>query len=340
MRMDVLVIGILISVVALLVACYGAIRSLVPRLAAVEQQQTSLGEGLSGLRTKLVEADTTARGLAQTTTEIRSGLSTAHQHLSALQAYAKSRQDLELRTASSIQRLEAVIAGTQTKGMAGENIIETVFSQLPAEWQVRNFHVANKIVEFGLRLPNNLVLPIDCKWPATRMVQELLDSDDSEHRRRLKRDIERAVLAKVREVQKYLDPDLTADFGIAVVPDAVFDLCSQIQVEAYKLNVVLVGYGMFIPYLLLVFHTFLKSAQQIDLERLTSYLNAAQASITDLQDEVEGRFSRAVTMLSNSRDDMGAQLARVNAQLTSLELGAAAPTGMEIARSSAGAGGK
>lgn len=114
----------------------------------------------------------------------------------------------------------------------------------------------------------------------------------------------------------------------------MFDLGSKIQVEAYKLNVVLVGYGMFVPYLLLVFHTFLKSAQQLDLERLTSYLKAAQASITDLQDEVEGRLSRAVTMLSNSRDDMGAQLARVSTQLTTLELGAAAKTGgREIARS-------
>ncbi|HIC68119.1 MAG TPA: hypothetical protein EYO90_01160 [Candidatus Latescibacteria bacterium] len=64
---------------------------------------------------------------------------------------------------------------------------------------------------------------------------------------------------------------------MAAEPDAVFDLCAKILVEAYTLNVVLVGYGMFVSYLLLVFRTFLKSAQQIDLERLTSYLNAAQA---------------------------------------------------------------
>jgi len=48
--------------------------------------------------------------------------------------------------------LEAVIAGTQTNRAAGENIIEVVFSQQPAEWKARDFHVGNKIVEFGLQL--------------------------------------------------------------------------------------------------------------------------------------------------------------------------------------------
>ena len=51
----------------------------------------------------------------------------------------------------AIRRLETVIAGTQSKGAAGENILDVVFSKLPAEWQVRNFPVGNKSVEFGLR---------------------------------------------------------------------------------------------------------------------------------------------------------------------------------------------
>src|SRR5437763_13774501 len=100
-------------------------------------------------------------GLADATSAIRERLAEVHTLL-------RARQDLELRTADSIRHLELVIAGTQTKGAAGENIIEAVFAQLPVEWQVRNFHVANRVVEFGLRLPNHLVLPTDTKWPATR----------------------------------------------------------------------------------------------------------------------------------------------------------------------------
>jgi DNA recombination protein RmuC len=46
---------------------------------------------------------------------------------------------MEVKSAESIRRLEAVIAGTHSKGIAGENILDAVFSMLPVEWQVRIF---------------------------------------------------------------------------------------------------------------------------------------------------------------------------------------------------------
>src|SRR4030042_4583678 len=98
--------------------------------------------------------------------------------LAELQAYTRARQDLERQTAQSIRRLEMVIAGTQTKGMAGENILETVFANLPQEWQVRNFRVGDKAVEFALRLPNNLLLPLDSKWPATHLLGQVPPAED------------------------------------------------------------------------------------------------------------------------------------------------------------------
>ena len=173
--------------------------------------------------------------------------------LTELQAYARARHDLERQTAESIRRLEAVIAGTQTKGAAGENILELVFAKLPPEWQVRNFRVGNKTVEFGLRLPNNLLLPIDSKWPATNLLEEFAGCDDPSEQQRLKARIESTVLSKAREVKKYIDPNVTVNFGVAAVPDAVYDLCSGVQADLFQLNVVLVSYSMFFPYLLLVF---------------------------------------------------------------------------------------
>src|SRR5204862_612721 len=69
--------------------------------------------------------------------------------LAELSAAAKARQELEQQTATSIRRLELVIAGTQSKGAAGENVVEAVFAQLPPAWQLRNFRVGNRTVEFG-----------------------------------------------------------------------------------------------------------------------------------------------------------------------------------------------
>ena len=245
--------------------------------------------------------------------------------LTELQAYARARHDLERQTAESIRRLEAVIAGTQTQGAAGANILQLVVAKVPPEWQVRNFRVGNKTVEFGLRLPNNLLLPIDSKWPATNLLEEFAGCDDPSEQQRLKARIESVVLSKAREVKKYIDPNITVNFGVAAVPDAVYDLCSGVQADLFQSNVVLVSYSMFLPYLLLVFQTMLKTSQSIDLQRLDAYLRSAQDSVEALQDEIEGRFSKAITMLTNSRNDMSVHLSKVSSGLTSLQISAARP---------------
>jgi len=242
--------------------------------------------------------------------------------LTELQAYTRARQDLERQTAESIRRLEMVIAGTQTKGAAGENILEAVFAQLPIEWQVRNFRVGDKAVEFGLRLPNNLVLPIDSKWPATHLLEQFAAADDPQDQQRIKAQIEKAVLDKAKEVRKYIDPNVTVNFGIAAVPDAVYDLSTGVQADVFQLNVVLIGYRMFVPYLLLVFQTILKTSQSFDVQRLDAYLRSAEENIEAAQEELEGRFSRAITMLTNSRNELSVLLSKVSSGLTSLQISA------------------
>ena len=309
--MDNSLLGLLVVLVLVLLAAVLLVLFLLLRKPAQETQAAVMLEKLSRLDP-----------ITQAVSSIQLGLT-------ELQTYAKARPDLERRTAESIRRLEAVIAGTQTKGAAGENILEAVFAKLPPDWQVRDFKVGNKTVEFGLRLPNNLVLPIDSKWPATSLLEQFVNCDDPSEQQRLKAQIEAAVLAKAKEVRKYLDPSLTVNFGIATVPDAVYDLCSGIQADVFQLNVVLVGYSMFVPYLLLVFQTVLKTSQNIDLEKLNAYLQTAQDSVAALQKEVEGRFSDAIKRLNNSRDYMSLHLSKVSSGLTSLQIGAGAPKTLE-----------
>ena len=297
------------------------VRGISDRVAIIERNQASFGQNVSALGVRLAETDTIAKGIHQTAGDIRAGLAEAQTALAAIQGHAAARVQQEQLTAESVRRLENVIAGTKTKGTAGENIMDLVFSQLPAEWQVRDFPVGNKSVEFGLRLPNNLILPIDSKWPATNLVEEFLAAQDPVEQQRIKTEIERAVLQKAREVRKYIDPSITLGFGIATVPDAVFDLCPKAQVESMRMNVVLLSYSMFIPYLLLTIETVLKTSRDVDLQRLMAYLDAAQQMVGALQTEMEGRLSKAITMISNSRDDMRAMLGRISTGLTALELG-------------------
>jgi len=300
------------------------LRGVSERVSNVEKGQNQVTQGIVSLGTGLTETKTVANSLVDATNSIRDELSRATTNLTELQTHAKARQELELRTAESIRRLETVIAGTQSKGAAGENILEVVFAKLPPDWQVRDFRVGAKTVEFGLRLPNNLILPIDSKWPATNLLEEFVTCDDPDKQQKLKAEIEASVLAKAKEVRKYIDPNVTTSFGVAAVPDSIYDLCFGIQIDVFHLNVVLVSYSMFIPYLLLVFQTILKTSQNIDLQKLDAYLKSAQESIKAVQDELEGRFPRAIIMLNNSRDEMSAHLSKVAGGLTSLQIGAPA----------------
>lgn len=289
------------------------VRGLSERIATVERGQGAVGQDLHSVSSNLLRE-----------------LSQARNTLTELQTQARVRAEQDQLVATSVRRLETVIAGTYSKGAAGENMLEALFAQLPAEWQVRDFTVGSKTVEFALRLPNNRLLPIDSKWAATSLLEQMVASDDPIERQRLKRQIESVVLGKAKEVRKYLDPDLTLDFGLAAVPDAVYDICTGIQCECFEQKVVLIAYSMFVPYLLLVFQMVLQTSQNIDMEKLASCLAAAEESAKKIGEELEGRFNRSITMLMNSKEEMKGQLSRINGSLTSVRVGTSALAGDDI----------
>lgn len=290
------------------------------RIAGLERRQGDMENDSKTLASTLAQTQTATTNISKTAESLRTELANASKGVGELTALSKASRDMESRNTDSLRRLEAVIAGTQSRGAAGENIVEALFANLPAEWRAENFRVGNKQVEFGLKLPNDLILPIDSKWTAVNLIEDLAQCSDPDEALKIKQQIEKAAIAKAREVKKYLDPGLTYGFGIAAVPDAVYDLCSGIQIDAYKDNVVLVSYSMFIPYLLLIFQTVLHASREIDMERLAAYVNDVQGNIEAIQEELEGRLSRAIVMLTNSKNDMGGQLIKVRSGLANIQV--------------------
>lgn len=284
----------------------------------VQQGQTQIAV----LAEKVAHLEPVTQNINSTLT---SELTKVRENLASIQELARARQEIEQRTIESVKRLELIIAGTQSKGAAGENIVELVFAKLPVEWQIRNFTVNGRVVEFGLRLPSNLILPIDSKWPATTLVEQIAIAKSTDERETLKREIEKEIIRKAKEASKYIEPGVTMPFAIAVIPDAVYELSAAVQSETFQSNVVLVSYSMFVPYLFLTIQTAVKTIQTVDLQKLDAYLDAVQNSINKLQEELDGRFARALTMLSNSRDDMRAHISKASGSITSLQISAPAP---------------
>lgn len=233
----------------------------------------------------------------------------------SLDASLKSRLDVENRTADSISRLETIIAGSGSKGAAGERVLENLISKLPSEWQVQNFRVGNKPVEFGLKLSNGLILPIDSKWAATDLLEQYSISNEPNEQKKLQEQIEKIVLSKAKEVQKYIEPNITTSFGVAVIPDAVYDICPTVNIETRKHRVVVVSYSMFLPYLLLVFDTVLRTSRTVDMEKLNASIQTVNKSLSDIGEELEGRYSKAITMLEMSKRDLKGYVGKANSAL-------------------------
>jgi len=230
----------------------------------------------------------------------------------------QNRAEIEAQMAQSIKRLETIMAGSAAVGDAAENLIEEFLTLLPPEWQTRNFQVGNKMVEFGLRLPNGLVLPIDSKWVGANQLDQLNSTEDSGERKKLKDQIEKQVVNKAKEVQKYINPEITTPYGIAVVPDAIYNLCPSVNITTLKFNVTVISYSLLLPYLILTFQTALATSHNIDVTKIRVHLRTVEQTLQELSAELEGRYSKGLTMLANSKETMQKDLGKANSALISI----------------------
>src|SRR5258705_9544571 len=103
--------------------------------------------------------------------ELREGLSQTQSVVEGLRSALSARQPVEEEARASLRRLESVIAGSSTRGAAGENILEEALRHLPPEMLQRNMWVGGKVVELALRLPGGKLLPIDSKWVSSEALE-------------------------------------------------------------------------------------------------------------------------------------------------------------------------
>src|SRR5262249_56261131 len=90
-----------------------------------------------------------------------------------VKAIEQGRARQREQASDSLRRLEAVVAGSSTRGAAGENILARALAQLPADLLEVNVAFGSRIVEYALRLPGGRFLPIDSKWTSVGVLERL-----------------------------------------------------------------------------------------------------------------------------------------------------------------------
>jgi DNA recombination protein RmuC len=275
------------------------------------------------LRSRLERGDVTQDAQAA---ELRERLSQTQSVVEGLRSAVAARQPVEEDARASLRHIESVIAGSSTRGAAGENILEEVLRHLPPEMLQRNVWVGGKVVELGLRLPGGKLLPIDSKWVSSGALEQLSNPAlDAPRRTQLAGQVEREVERRVREVSQYINPDITSTFALAVIPDAAYDVCRSSIVEAHKRHVMVVGYGMALPYLLTLYQLHLQFARTVDMERMQSALIDVERHLDVLEGILENKLQRAVTMLQNAYGEGKQVSARIRASAESIQVAEASP---------------
>lgn len=134
--------------------------------------------------------------------------------------------------AEEVSRMAAVLSGRRS-GKGGENLLEEVLADLPPEILSRQVEMGEGRVEFALRLPDGSLIPLDSKF-----VEPGTDSKGLAAR----------ILARARELTKYLKDPRAAGVALAAVPDGVYPEACRILSRSFLENrVILVPYSQALP---------------------------------------------------------------------------------------------
>jgi DNA recombination protein RmuC len=309
---------------ALAVVCVAACLLLLLR-GLVVLDRVSLGQ--QELHLELQRGrEVSLRDLARAAEGIRGEISGAQRVLAEVRVLEQSRVRQMDQAADSLRRLEAVVAGSSSRGAAGENILARALAQLPPDMLERDAPFGSRQVEYALRLPGGRLLPIDSKWTSASSLERLQDAEDPAERRRLQEQVVREVRAKAREVAKYLDPERTLCLGILAVPDAVHAAAAEAHAEGHRDGVLVVPYSLVLPFALAVYRLSLRFGA-FEAESLASRVRLLDDALRRIEEETEGRLSRGLVQVQNARDGLREHVADARRETNRLLHAAEDPTG-------------
>ena len=136
-----------------------------------------------------------------------------------------------------LNKLRRYLSGGTLAGKFGEWSLESIMQDIfnPSQYQ-KNAEVikgSGKRVEFVLKMPEGLVLPIDAKFPSG-LYDNYLDAIDKNDERQIKRsidDIRRHVVKDATDIKdKYVQSGVTIDLGIMYIPsESLMQLIDSIE---------------------------------------------------------------------------------------------------------------
>jgi DNA recombination protein RmuC len=294
------------AVLALLLARSSRDKDLRGPLDQLQNELRRVSQAQEGLRRDFQQGrEASLLGLEETTRALQGQIGQAQRTLAEVRALELSKTSQLDRAADSLKRLEAVVAGSSSRGAAGESILARALAQLPPDMLESNVAFAGKVVEYALRLPGDRLLPIDSKWTSVSSLERLAAADDPDERRRLVEQVGREVRTRMRELAKYLDPERTLAIGVLAVPDAVYAAAPDAHADGHRQGVLIVPYSLALPYVLALYRLAVRFSAAVDHGQLAARLRDLDHALGQMEEEVEGRLARGLVQIGNACDALG-----------------------------------
>ena len=144
-----------------------------------------------------------------------------------------------------LNKLRRYLSGGTLAGKFGEWSLESIMQDIfnPNQY-IKNAEVikgSGKRVEFVLKMPEGLLLPIDAKFPSG-LYDTYLDAIDQTDERLIKKsidDIKRHVVKDASDIQeKYVQSGVTVDLGIMYIPsESLMQLIDSIENKGCKSDI-------------------------------------------------------------------------------------------------------
>jgi DNA recombination protein RmuC len=248
-------------------------------------------------------------GIAAATQDLQGRLAQAQRALAEVRAIEQARGSQLDRATDSLRRLEVVVAGSHSRGAAGEGVLARAFAHLPADMLERNAAFEGRVVEYALRLPGGRLLPVDSKWTGVAELERLETTADADERRRLRDQLAREVRLRAREMARYVDHERTLGLAVLAVPDAVHAETAEAHAPAAREGVLVVPYSLALALVLSVHRLSVRFAAEPAGAEAAARLTRLVELLQRLDDEIDGRLSRALVQAANARDALRGDLA-------------------------------
>lgn len=251
-------------------------------------------------------------------TEMRSLSEVLNQFKTRQEERQKQEEEQRAAIQSSVKNIENLFHGSKSKGMAGENILREIFKRFPPELIVFDYRIEGRPVEFGLKLPDGRILPMDSKVVAVEEMNQLEIEEDEEKRQKLIKKVESEVAKKIKEVASYIHPPITWDRALMMVPDSLHAVLKESPYRAYSQSVILVPYSMAIPYILTFLDLHKRTLATYDEQQIQSFLEDLDRILNEMETVLENQIARGNTMVSNAYNEYKKLVGKVRGRMTYL----------------------